>query len=382
MVLAALLRPFPASFKWRNGGDCVRYLTWSRVVRDQGLAAFPKLVDEYRHKWVGFPPPTRWSWLMAIAGVMKAWPKAADEYHPLVLLSWLGGVLSLLPLALWLRRRVPPEVTVIACLLCATAPVMRGMSHFPLPDSLHLTFSLLIFALTDEYLDTAPRRRWGVLIALGLATAAAITTKETGAIIVFAAVGLVVLRWRREGRLTVAPVIAMAVASVVILLVTIPLAGGASQLAGLVSEYVRGNAATGNKAYVSGPAWTGLVGFMCVSPLLLITVAAATGPTLRSPATSGRVASMLVACGVVLALFAGLDKTLRYLMPVDVGMRVIAAAAVWQLFSLGGRRRWVAVGLLAALIGCDQWVFSQLWSSDQMYDAVTWSLVKGLHMIP
>ena len=81
LIIGALLHPFPAKFVFRNGGDCVRYLTWSRVVAAKGLWAFPGLVEEYRSRWVGFPPPTRWGWLLAIAGVMRLWPGAATPYQ-------------------------------------------------------------------------------------------------------------------------------------------------------------------------------------------------------------------------------------------------------------------------------------------------------------
>src|SRR5260370_29345798 len=99
----------PPKFVWRNGGDCVRYINWSTKVANEGFRAFPALVDEWQHRWVGFPPPTRWTYLSLIAGIMRIWPHPTDNYHPLVIISWLAGRLVLFALAPGLRRRVPPE---------------------------------------------------------------------------------------------------------------------------------------------------------------------------------------------------------------------------------------------------------------------------------
>jgi hypothetical protein len=380
LVLAALLRPVPPQFKYRNGGDCVRYLTWGQVVRDRGLAAFPILVDEYRHRWVGFPPPTRWTWLLSIGGLMRLWRSPGDVYHPIVLLAWLGGVLSIIPLALWLRRLFAPEVVVLSLLLFATSPLLRGMSHFPLPDSASLVLTIGLFACASEWLFTP--RRW-LLWALGVLAFLSVTWKETGLFSVIAAAAISVWGARRTGRLRPAPLVAMLGGCVAALAVTIPLAGGPTQFALLVQDYVRGNLNTGNKALVSGPYYRYLVDLMIVAPAMLVTALVSLVPLLGSHAFGAGASQLLWAAVPTLALNSMLSKSIRYAMPVDVCLRALCAGAVWLLFSSGERwRRAAAAVLLVTLLAHDMVLHALLWGQDQVYDPVTWMIARALHMIP
>lgn len=400
IAAGAALHPFPSRFVFRYGGDCVRYLTWSRVVVQKGLYAFPLLVEEYRNKWVGFPPPTRWGWLMAVAGLMKLWPNAADEYHPIVLLSWLSGVLMVLPLFFWLRRRAPAPVVMVAMALVVTAPIGRAMGHFPVPDALHACLTIVLFALTAEWLR-APRG--ALLLGIAFATLVLLSTREIGAINVVGAASMVLLDWRKQGRLRKEPLWALFAGCLAMLLVTLPLAGGPKQLVLLAKDVVHAALFTsGALMYCSGPYYRYLVDFMIVSPVLTVTALCAIAPLRRRPDLRELLDHVLVPTLVVLGLFSLLSKTLRYVMVVDTGMRIIAAMAVWALATrapaapgeeaapapttppLAGstRGRLLAAALLVALVAHDVAIYRPLWGKDQIYDPVTWGLTKYLKMIP
>jgi hypothetical protein len=380
-VAAALLRPFPHTFKFRYGGDAVRYLTWSKLVAQKGLAAFPELVSEYRTKWVGFPPPTRWSWLLLIAGVMKAWPHPADEYHPQVLIAWLAGVLSLLPLAFWLRRLMPREAVLLALLLTGTAPVLRAMSHFPVPDTLQLFYALLLLAFVAERL--AAPRRWH-LPAIALSTFLIATSREAGIVALFGGAALVWVDRRRTGVLAKPPLWAILVGCLLTVGLTLPLAGGPKQLALLAYDVVHGALfTTGSAPYVSGPYYRYLVDFMIVSPVAVVTALCALPVLWKRPEWRAAVEPVGIASLVMLILYSLLPKTLRYVMIVEVGIRAIAACAVWCAWSSPRRRNKIlAVVLLLALLGHDLVIHARLWGEDQIYDPVTWGMAKYLQMIP
>ena len=380
LVLAALLRPVPPKFKYRYGGDCVRYLTWSQVVYDKGLRAFPELVDTYRKQWVGFPPPTRWTYLLSIAGVKALWRNPGDEYHPIVLLSWLGGLLAMVPLAFWLRRLFAPPVVALSLLLFATSPLLRGMTHFPLPDSASLVLTVALFAATAAWI--AEPRRW-LPWALGALAFVSVTWKETG---LFSVIGAMAIVWwdaRRTGRWQRGPLIAMFVGCAVALAVTIPLAGGPVQFALLVKDYVHGNLHTGNKGLVSGPYYRYLVDLMIVAPAMMVTSLVAIPVLLRSEPERDGTSQILYVAIPVMVLNSLLSKSIRYVMPVDVCLRVLCAAAVWFVWRMeGGKRRLWAVALLAVLVGHDMVLHHLLWGDDQVYDPVTWMIARALQMIP
>lgn len=381
-LIGALLRPFPATFKWRHGGDCVRYLTWSKVVKERGMAAFPALVKEYRERWVGFPPPTRWSYLMMIAGVMKLWPSPADEYHPLVLISWLAGVLAIFPLALWLRRLAPWPVTLLSCLFVATSPLLRGMSHMPLPDSLHLFVALGLFACIQEALVHA--RPW-LYACIAFFALMAVTTRETGLFTLFGAGALVVMDRQERGVWRLGPLWAMLAGCLVTVAITAGLAGGPTQLALMTYDVVHGALyTTGSKAYVSGPYYTYLVHFFMISPVVGVVSIAALRPLWHHPQLSRLARPTVTASLVMLVVFFFLPKSMRYVMVVDAGLRVLCAGAVWAVLTSLPRAKGQLVGsvLLVLFLAHDAVIHRMLWGNDQIYDPVTWSLARGLYMIP
>jgi 4-amino-4-deoxy-L-arabinose transferase-like glycosyltransferase len=380
VLLAALIHPFPDRFVFRNGGDCVRYLTWSHAVANRWILAFPALVDEYRHRWVGFPPPTRWAWLMLIAVAMRAWPHAPDEYHPLVLLSWLGAVLSVAAVGYWLRRRAPAAVVVVAMVLLATSPLSRAMGHFPLPDALHTLFCILLFAFTAEWLaEPRPAMLW----ALGVTTLLVLATRETGIINVLGAAVLVAVEAGRRGRLRPQPLWALLGGCVAMVLITVPLAGGPLQTVRLAYDVVHAALYTsGAMMYATGPYYRYLVDFMIVSPVVVVTALVALAPLRRGPERD-LVDQVLWPTVTVLGLFSLLTKTLRYVLVVDAGLRILAAMAVVAIYRQAPRRgRWLAAALLVALVAHDLAIYRPLWGKDQIYDPVTWGLTKYLKMIP
>lgn len=401
LVLAAVLRPVPPRFVFRHGGDCVRYLDWSRVVSERGLAAFPALLGEWHARWVGFPPPTRWTWLWLIAGGMRLWPYAPgpdpgfvhDDYAPIVLISWLAGVLSLLPLGLWLRRLAPLGVTALALLLAATSPLLRGMSRFPLPDSLQLFNTLAVLWATSEWVLT--RRRW-LLLLQALFAFLLCTVRETGLLSVLTAAALA--RWQETrplpdtdggggggGGRARAAWLALLAGCVLALVLTIPVVGGLGPFVEAVRTYVGSVLRTGNLAYVSGPPYRYLVDFMIVAPAVTATALMA-APLLLVQRRAGLrelVPAVVLVTLLLLATNSALTKTLRYVMAVEVGMRALAAAAVYALWQDG--RAWprrAALALGISLVAVDQALFQALFARDQVYDPVTWSIARQLGLIP
>jgi hypothetical protein len=378
-LVALVNRPVANHFKWRHGGDCVRYITWSRVVAEKGLAAFPPLVQEYRNRWIGFPPPIRWSYLLMVAGVMRAWPSPSDDYHPLVFISFVFGVLAFVPVWWWLRLRAPPPATVLAALLVTTAPVTRGMSKYPVVDAIQLTLALSLFAAIAEWLRS-PRR--SLLYAIGGITLFVLSSREAAFVFLFAGTAMVVHERVQTGTLKWPPLWAMFAGCSAMLLISAALAGGFGQLFLLARDVVHGAMNTGNGAYVGGAYYRYLVDLMMVSPVVMVTAAVSAGWLRQKPDLKPITDQVLVATVVSLIFLSILPKTLRYVMVVDSGLRIICALTVWALYREGGRRRILGVVVFLALIAHDEALHALLFARDQVYDPVQWSIARQLRMIP
>jgi len=377
LALAAALRPFPSQFKFRHGGDAVRYLTWSTLLAKEGVSAFPGLVREYRQKWVGFPPPTRAFYLLTAAALIRAWPSPGDAFHPIVLISWLSGVLVLLAVAYWMRDDFPDGVTGFALLLVAVGPVLRAVSHFPLPDSLLALENVWLFALLVEH-QKRPRR-W-IPWAIGALAFLMVLTRETGMFGLVAAGVYVLVEWRRTRRFPWAPSIAVVVACVLATALIVPMAGGVGPFWAFVVEYARGaTTTTGSLPFVSGPPYTYLVSFVLVMPLLVVVTTAGVVGVVRDPATRAAVVPILILFGVELAVYAVFPKTLRYTLPCEIGLRMLGAVVVWRAFRV---HRVAGVLLGVALVAVDEGLFLALFGFDQVYDPTVWAIARQLRMIP
>jgi hypothetical protein len=375
--LAAVLRPFPSQFKFRHGGDAVRYLNWSTLISKEGPTVFPSLVREYRQKWIGFPPPTRMFYLGTAALLTRVWRAPGDVYHPLVLISWLSGVAVLLAVAYWMRRDFPSITIVAALLLVAAAPVPRAVSHFPLPDSLLALENVWLFALVVE--EERQPRRWLPWL-IGFVALLMLLTRETG-LFALVAVGVYVLyRWRRTGRFAWPTAIAIVAACLVATALVVLVAGGPRPFWEFVVDDVKAaTTTTGSLPFVSGPPYTYFVSFMIVMPLVMVTTIASAPVVARDAATRTAVIPIAILFGVELFIYCFFTKTLRYTIPCEIGIRMVCAVGVglaWQ------RRRAFGVALLVALLAVDEGLFLPLFGFDQVYDPTVWAMARQLHMIP
>ncbi len=376
--LAALLRAFPDEFKFRNGGDAVRAMEWSGMVKDRGLSVYPELAQLYIKKWVGFSTPTRWGWIGLCALARTLFPHTRDVYTPMVALAWLSGVLCLLPLAWWLRGKIPDGALLLSLLLCATGPIERGWSHFPMPDSLCLLMTLAFFAALASYLE---RPSTWTLLLIAFFSAANIAIKETSVIFGVAGVALVILEHRRSKVFHWKAALAISLGGVITALVTLLLVGGGATLWTLTKLSLHGAVqSSGAMPYVSGPYFTYLVALMVVSPALMVVALGSYPTVLRATPYSDAMIQVALVTVVSWLLFSCFTFTLRYVMFVDVGLRVVAACAVWRLWA--DSRKWVALVTLGLLVGHDLALHAAFYGRDQIYDPSIWAMTRQLRMIP
>lgn len=380
VVLAYLLRPMPDTFVHKNGGDCVRTLTWTGKLMAAGLSAYPSLIEEYNQRWVGFSTPLRYAWMTSIVAVGHVWGKPTDAYHPMLFLSRLGGALLLVPLAFWLRRITSMRVTLLALGLCAMSPLLRGMSRVPLPDSFHMLFVAGACAIPGVLRDATGRRRAWWLCLLALDVVWLLGTRETGVLVMAVVLFLPTLESGWNPRADLPLFGALAAGGLLSLGLWMLCAGGAGAFFHHLAIYLKGAASTGNMAYVSGAYYRYFVDFAIVDPWIVAIALMAIIPLWTS---THRPVVRIVGTSTLamLSLFSLLTKSLRYVLMVDVGMRVLVAAGLVLLASDPKRRRQAVLAFLVVL-GHDIGLYLALYHRQQSYDPTTYSIARTLGFIP
>ena len=252
------------------------YVNW---ISEKGICDYPALVDTYTVEQgklsYSVLPPMRcnyiiatWAWLKVFGG-----NTLVALRHVATLFTCLTFLLSLV-FAYRLGRFFEPgwrrtqALAVFA--MMAVAPTQLHMSQHALVDGVFTFWALLCLWLLWENLTHPDHSGW--LVALALALAAMVMTKENAA---FAYLGMLAIlaanRWVGFGKVTPRLCMMVVLGPFFGVVALVLLAGGASELIGAYQLSVSKNFTL---AYAirtgDGPWYRYLVDLMTVSPLILI----------------------------------------------------------------------------------------------------------------
>ncbi len=316
------------------------------------------------------PLPLRVLYIAAAAAACRF--PGASGYLPLVALSAISGLATLVAAWALFTRWLRPPVALAAVALTAVSPLATGMSARALQDSF-FTFWIVATLVFFERTLAGGRRRDGWLLAL--CALGGLLTKETMALVypvlALAAIGG---RWRR-------PLIPLAAAALLALAVLAPLAGGVGPLFAI---YRRSLAGMGTNDYVlhwqRGPWFRYLVDLLLLSPatMLLAGVGAVRGPPEEADRPGVARARLLTAAG--LGVFSALfNMDVRFVIFADVLARALAAVGLDVLaLRFFPRRRTAALAAFAALaVALDAAQWHRVFVAGRVYDPVTESLVAA-----
>jgi len=304
------------------------------------------------------------------------------DYRALVYMSTCFSIASLPVGYLFVRRAFGPKAALLSLILFAASPLNLAMGRRALLDGVLYFFAVLTLYLFYEALRRDNRL---ATVSFALSLLAAVLVKETS--VLWAPFFLLFLgmEWRLYHRDLPFSSLALAVAAPLVAALgvyTIITGGfeGLVTLATIILESPRTNPTA--IAFQSGPFFISyVVDFFLLSPFTLL---GCLGFLLLSVRERGlrqeRHAYLMTFLVVTCTVFSFFSKNVRYVMPLDLPIRVLAALLIYRLSGAGGPspgRFTASLVLVSFVAAADLFMFRQLFVESGIYDPVTAELERG-----
>lgn len=366
------------------------YLRYARYIGRHGLGGFRDLTERYVRTealWI-FPNPLRIGYI-----ALSAWSMKATRIYDFEALVYLSSVFSigLLGVAYAFARRVFGRDTALLLLgLMSCAPLDLAMARRALQESCFHFFSVasiwLFYEMVHEADTPHPKvRGWSYVFAA--AYAFCILVKETAWLFyIFFVAYLLVQRYvlKKEipwGRVVPALLVPVGIVGSAYL----GLMGGMARLLAVV-KIILSSPGTNPYAlaYQSGPWFGYLVDYLVLSPwVLILAVGFLVGVLAERTFEADRVYVALF-IGVTLATFSFFTKNVRYVIMLDVPLRLSACLMMQRVLPWRDSRRGflLAMAAVSAIAVSDFWTFRTFFIQEGIYDPVTFWLLRARHIIP
>ncbi len=372
------------------------YLHFASVIERDGLTAFPGLFAAWNSDSVQaafplnrpshwHPPPYRIAFILVSALFVKAFGASLTSLSIVsaashVATTWINWFFA--------RRHMGEGFALALAAVCGFSPLLLGLGTLALMDSfacLGVTLATWLFFEALKAPRSVLRKVW-----FGVAFALAILTKELSVLCVLPFAACVLVERFARGRDV--PLVPFALALACPGLATMPpFVLGAGGLAPLLETVRIVLTAPRGMPYAiencSGPWYRYLIDYFCLSPFSTLCALFGVGALLQSPERGAWPAPrrFFALFGALLLLeHAFLIKNVRYLVALDMPMRLLALA--W-LFELAMRLRVPVQRLvLAAVVGAscllDFQSFRHFWVDLKGYDPVSVDLLRARDILP
>jgi len=382
IALGACLRLFlPAGFTG-VGFDENLYRTYIGLLNEAGLLNYPVLIEEFLRNQLNpanpaILPPTRLVYILGGAAYQHAF-----NLQPLAALHALSchfSILALVVSAIFCWRLTHQRAfTAAVTALVACAPTQIHLGQHALIDGVFSFWALLAVWLLWENLRHPNDRRW--LIAYGAGLAFLVMTKESASFVFVALLGIIVSnRWLDVGKVTRLLLITTFLGAFIGFAAVIVAAGGVEQFALVFSLLQQKVPVLPYTIKTGGGPWHRyLVDLILVSPIVVVL---AVGNLLQSSGkrTRGEVYLITLCCLMytLLASFPG-GMNLRYILMLDMPLRVLAASQLFSLSAHWGRHKtaFLACALLF-LCAYDLRQHQVLFAKGGLYELVTEGLLRA-----
>ena len=281
----------------------------------------------------------------------------------------LGALLGLLVLVgRGLAPGVGDRIALGTALLLATSPLGLGMARRALSDNLNALLMTIALLLCIEALARDWRRGWS-FVALGFG--AAFLAKELNLVLIPIGLGLLAAEAVRRGR---APsLVALACISVVPVLLStgvLGLVAGGLEPVAKAFALLAGGASGSDYArrWGGGPWFRYVLDFLLLSPATTLLYVVSLGVLVGERSDDPRLRSWALVPVLFVAATLSLPKFVRWALPLDVPLRLGAAAA---LARLSGGRVAIFAGMVCLLMVADLMAFHRFFVTADIYDPTT-----------
>ena len=366
-----------------KGFDANLYSLFAKTLAEEGIPGIRLLTERAAtDETLGKGPlPLRIGYVAAAALTGKL--LGGFELQNLAWLSFASGIAGVLLGFALLRAFLGPRWSLLGALLLIASPLATALARAALQDAF---FAMLTTGCVLAFHAAWIRPKPLALALLGASLAAALLTKETAAVLylVFLALGLAL---RREAPCPPKLWIPLLAAPLVALLSLLGVTGSLSSLAATYAAYYeRQGLIEYARIHQQGPWFRYLADLLLVAPVafLLAAFGLAASPADAS-ARRGRILCALFALPALAALSALPVLNVRFVLPLDVPLRGLAAlgiAAISEQIHTKNTKnpRWrtaalAAVALLA--LAADARQFARIFGEAKVYDPVTQALIRS-----
>lgn len=364
---------------YRSGADEGFYLRYADYMAQEKGASIRALVDEYtRNKeWQAFPSPLRAGHIL----ISMWWMKAINHYG-FEALSFLSGLFSILTLFvgyIFAKKLFDKKIAFLTLVLLTVSPLGLAIGRRALQDSIVSFFVLTSLYLFYEALNSK-NILWAVLFTFSFY--ASVMIKETSILLaVFFIIYILHEKLFIRKNLNIIPLSAGLILTFMALGVSYGLiTSGLSKFLQIV-RIILISPATNEYAiqYQSGSFLRYLGDFFLVSPLTMAATVFFCGLYIANDKLKSEGARYVVWLFIILyIIFSFFSKNLRYVMALDLPIRIFTALAVSITCSKLGRwKTMTALCIILAIAFVDFRLFKYIFITQQVYDPVTYELLTA-----
>lgn len=352
------------------------YLRYATYLAEAKGASITKLSDAYiRNKpWHIYPNPLRAGYILISSWWMKIFNRF--DFKMLSYLSSLFGVCSLFAGYFFTKRLFGGWIALLSLILFAASPINLALSRRALQDSAVYFFTIMAVWLFYESLE---HRGLLFKIFFALSFFAAIAVKESACLLlVFFAAFIFLYKRLFDKRLKAAQLLFILLLVLTgVFFMYIMIMGSADKLFQMARIIILSPASNEYAIkYQSGNFLTYLMDFLLLSPVTLVLGLSFLTLYFKNRNFNEKPYLYIITFFVVYyAAFSLFSKNVRYVIALDLPIRILAAALIGIACGKFGRKGAIAALAVTCGIGViDFFIFHHIFITHDIYDPVTCNL--------
>ena len=362
--------------EFASGADEGYYLRYASYIGEHGLGGFADLFKNYienQKDWL-YPNPLR----MGFIALSSVWLKIFGySFLNLAYFSLFSFCVFLIISFYFAAKYFDEKITLLLAILLAFSPLNMAMARRALLDSTFNLFSIFSIWLFFGLLKKRTLLKHILFILIYSFT---ILVKETGVLLsLFFALYLIFYKGKKYF-LSVTLFPFLIVGSTYIIL-----AGGLSNVTDMIKIILT---SPGHNEYAilfgSGPWFRYLIDYILLSPWVVILSSGFVFWYLASKEHDERVTYFLLAFVVLFFSLNFFTKNVRYLMILDMPMRLFSVLMLKKLFEARfPKQAFILLSVSVVVIAAFDYLnFYNLFARGEIYDPVSYWLLRGQHIIP
>lgn len=380
-----IVTTFPKADQYRSGADEGTYYRQSKLIQVNGIEGFKAAAEVFiqdKNAHI-FPPPLRVLPLALNAIALSI----SDSFGSLSCLSLIYFLVFCLAAYFYIKDIWDADIALIAAVLLAFSPLGGAMAKRALIDS--LAYLVTAFSLLS-FLAFIVRKTSRDLVIFGFSLLLVQLTRETGFIVYpFYFVILLYLKYRDHQDIKLRDIALCFLAPLLATVIIYQVLYGLSTVYNILEVIYADNLMNPSEYvlnYSSGPWYRYLVDFMLISPVTILLAYMYSGYYLFRKTYDRKMNVLLSFFAYTLAVYAFLQMNVRYVITLDIVIRILASLAVSVIIStfITGQRKKILVtaAIVVTLAVMDSRSYTRYFVTNNIYDPVSYNLLYTEKFVP